>query len=83
MPLPDFRYRDLGSLVSLGGYDAYGTLGKYGFFKGGFLKGRFAQASHAMLYRLHQIDLHGFWRGSLVWLAGDLNHLVQPRIRLD
>ena len=82
-PLPEFHYRDLGSLVSLGGYDAYGTLGKYGFFKGGFLKGRFAQVSHAMLYRLHQIDLHGLWRGSLVWLVGDLNRLVRPPIRLD
>ena len=82
-PIPDFAYRDYGSLVSLGGYEAYGTLGQYGFFKGGFLKGRFAQLSHAMLYRLHQIDLHGFWRGSLVWLAGDLNRVVQPRIRLD
>src|SRR4029453_6063690 len=34
--LPPFRYRDLGSLVSLGGYGAYATLGKFGLFKGGF-----------------------------------------------
>lgn len=81
--MPPFSYRDYGNLVSLGGYDAYGTLGRYGFFKGGFLKGRFAELSHALLYRLDQVDLHGPLRGSLLWLIGDLNRLVQPPIRLD
>lgn len=80
---PDFRYRDFGSLVSLGEYNAFGTLGKFGFFKGGFIKGRFAQLSHALLYRRHQIELHGPTRSILLWGAERLGGLVQPRIRLS
>lgn len=80
---PVFNYHDFGSLVSLGGYDAYGTLGKFGFFKGGFLRGRVAQLGHAMLYRSHQIRLHGLWRGSLLWLQDRIGASVRPPIRLD
>ena len=37
-PVPPFRFRDLGALVSLSDYNAFGTLGRFGFFKGGFIK---------------------------------------------
>ncbi len=82
-PAPDFRYRDFGSLVSLGGYDAFGSLGKFGFLKGWFIRGRVAQLGHALLYRSHQVRLHGFWRGSLLWLVDRINARVRPSIRLD
>jgi NADH:ubiquinone reductase (H+-translocating) len=81
--VPDFSYRDFGSLISLGGYDAFGSLGKFGFFKGGFVRGRVAQLGHTMLYRSHQVRLHGFWRGSLLWLVDRINARVRPTIRLD
>jgi hypothetical protein len=38
-PLGHFKYRDMGSLVALGEYAAYGTLGSYGFLKGAAFKG--------------------------------------------
>lgn len=82
-PVPDFSYHDFGSLVSLGGFDAYGSLGKFGFFKGGFIRGRMAQLGHAMLYRSHQARLHGFWHGSLLWLVDRLNARIRPAIRVD
>jgi NADH dehydrogenase len=82
-PLPAFSYRDFGSLVSLGRYNAFGSLGRFGLFRGGFIRGRFAQLSHIMLYRSHQARLHGFWRGSLLWLADRIDKLVRPSIRLD
>lgn len=81
--LPAFAYRDFGALVSLGRYNAFGTLGRYGFFRGGFIRGRFAQLSHMMLYRSHQVRLHGLGKGTLIWLADQLNAAIQPRIRLD
>lgn len=81
--LPDFAFRDLGALVSLSDYNAFGTLGQFGFFRGGFIKGRFAQLSHAMLYRRHQQALHGFRKASLLWTAERLNGMVQPKIRLS
>ncbi|KVK91046.1 NAD(P)/FAD-dependent oxidoreductase [Burkholderia sp. MSMB1498] len=81
--LPDFAFRDFGALVSLSDYNAFGTLGQFGFFRGGFIKGRFAQLSHAMLYRQHQQALHGFGKSTLLWAAERINGLVQPKIRLS
>ncbi|MBC8751717.1 MULTISPECIES: NAD(P)/FAD-dependent oxidoreductase [Paraburkholderia] len=82
-PLPDFKFRDYGSLVSLSDYGAFGTLGSFGFFRGGFIRGRFAQMSHAMLYRRLQQALHGFGKAALMWSAEQINSLVQPKIRLS
>jgi NADH:ubiquinone reductase (H+-translocating) len=70
-------------LVALSDYNAFGTLGRFGFFKGGFIKGRFAQLSHSVLYRRHQLSLHGPRRAALLWLAERINALVQPDIRIS
>lgn len=80
--LPAFAFHDFGALVSLSDYNAFGTLGQFGFFKGGFIKGRFAQLSHAMLYRQHQQALHGFGKATLLWTAERINSWVRPAIRL-
>lgn len=82
-PVPPFRFRDFGALVSLSDYNAFGTLGRFGLYKGGFIKGRFAQLSHALLYRRHQISLYGPRRAALLWLAQRINALVQPNIRIS
>ena len=82
-PIPAFGYHDFGSLVSLAQYDAYGSLGKFGLFQGVSIKGRLAQLSHALLYRAHQDRIHGFWKGSLMWLVDRLNRGLRPSIRLD
>jgi NADH dehydrogenase len=82
-PIPPFHFRDFGALVALGDYNAFGRLGRFGFFRGGFIKGRFAQLSHALLYRRHQLSLHGPARAALMWLAERINALVQPSIRIS
>jgi NADH dehydrogenase len=82
-PVPPFGFRDFGALVALSDYNAFGTLGRFGFFKGGFIKGRFAQLSHAVLYRRHQLSLHGPSRAALLWLAERINALVQPPVRIS
>jgi NADH dehydrogenase len=63
-PLGHFKYRDMGSLVALGEYAAYGTLGSYGFLKGAAFKGWLAHMGHAALYRMHQLDINGPVRGA-------------------
>ena len=78
-----FAYRDFGALVSLAHYDAYGSLGKFGLFNGGVIRGRLAMLSHLMLYRSHQARLYGFWRGGLLWLVDVMNARLRPTIRLD
>jgi NADH dehydrogenase len=80
-PLGHFRYRDMGSLVELGEYAAYGTLGSYGFFKGAAFKGWLAHMGHAALYRMHQLDINGPLRGVVIWGAASLRRLVEPRVR--
>jgi NADH:ubiquinone reductase (H+-translocating) len=82
-PVPPYQFRDLGALVAISEYNAFGRLGHFGFFKGGFIKGRFAQLSHAVLYRRHQLSLHGPYRAALLWLAERINALVQPKIRIS
>jgi len=81
--IPPFKFRDLGSLVSLSKYNAFGTLGRQGLYNGGFIQGQFARLSHAALYRLHQVELHGVWRAGLLWLSGLLAASVRPNIRVD
>jgi len=80
---PPARYHDFGSLVSLGGYDAFGSLGRFGFFDGDFIRGRVAQLGHALLYRSYQARLHGIWKGSLLWLADTVARRVRPAARLS
>ena len=82
-PLAEFHFRDMGSLVSLADYAAYGTLGSYGFFRGGFLRGHLAHLAHAALYRMHQMvarrailklataTVAGFTIAPLAWAAND------------
>lgn len=82
-PLPDFKYHDMGALVSLADYDAFGSLGRTGLFKGMTFRGRLAQFSHEMLYRSHQQKIFGFWRGGLVWFLDWLNARVRAPILLD
>lgn len=82
-PVREFRYRDMGALVSLADYDAFGSLGQFGLFHGQTFRGRLAQISHVMLYRTHQARIHGFWKGGLLWLVDRLNSRVRAPIRLD
>lgn len=77
-----FRYRDFGSLVSLGNYETVGTL--MGFATGGTLRleGLLAKLFYKSLYRLHIWALKGF-----VGMALDtLGHLVRsqtdPKVKL-
>ncbi|MGF6552263.1 NAD(P)/FAD-dependent oxidoreductase [Paraburkholderia youngii] len=80
--LPEFVFRDYGSLVSLSDYAAFGTLGRFGLFKGGVIRGQAAHLGHALLYRRHQRALHGFGKTTLMWVAEQVNGLVHPKIRL-
>jgi NADH:ubiquinone reductase (H+-translocating) len=73
----------MGSLVALGDYAAYGSLGAHGFLHGALIKGWLAKVGHASLYRMHQMDLNGLMRGGVGWLADDLMKVARPPIKLD
>ncbi|HZQ60373.1 MAG TPA: NAD(P)/FAD-dependent oxidoreductase [Casimicrobiaceae bacterium] len=80
--LPTFRYRDFGSLVSLGEVSAVGAL--MGRLIGGSLlvQGLIARWMYAMLYKLHQISVHGYWRVILDTVGRFLRRRMEPRVKL-
>ena len=81
-PLPTFRYRDLGSLVSLGEVSAIGTLMGRLIGKSMLVQGLIARWMYVMLYKLHQISVHGYWRVALDTVGRFLRRRLEPRVKL-
>ncbi|MBW4048133.1 MAG: FAD-dependent oxidoreductase, partial [Proteobacteria bacterium] len=81
-PLQAFRYRDFGSLVSLGEHSTVGSL-MGGLSKGSmFIEGHFARFIYWLLYRMHLHALHGFWKTVFLTLARMISRTTEPRIKL-
>ncbi|WP_322012655.1 NAD(P)/FAD-dependent oxidoreductase [Paraburkholderia sp. J12] len=80
--LPEFTYRDFGSLVSLGHFSAVGNL--MGGLIGGsmLIEGLFARFMYMSLYRLHIAALHGYARMVLDTFAHWLRRTTLPRVKL-
>jgi NADH dehydrogenase len=81
-PLPEFRFRDFGSLVSLGELSAVGTL--MGRLVGGSLliQGLIARLMYTSLYKMHQVSIHGLVRVALDTLGRLLRGRLEPRVKL-
>ncbi|MEO6565364.1 MAG: NAD(P)/FAD-dependent oxidoreductase [Casimicrobiaceae bacterium] len=81
-PLPEFRFRDFGSLVSLGELSAVGNL--MGRLVGGSLvfQGLVARAMYASLYKMHQISIHGVVRVVFDTIGRFLRERLEPRVKL-
>ncbi|MEC5216880.1 NADH dehydrogenase [Actimicrobium sp. GrIS 1.19] len=80
--LPAFRFRDQGSLVSLGRFNTIGNL--MGRLTGRTLliEGLLARLLYVSLYRAHLVTLHGFLRTVLDTMAQWLRGKTVPRIKL-
>jgi NADH dehydrogenase len=81
-PLTPWRYRDFGSLVSLGEYSTVGNL--MGSLTGGnlWLEGWFARMMYLSLYKMHELALHGFWKMALDTAARMITRRTEPHIKL-
>jgi NADH:quinone reductase (non-electrogenic) len=81
-PLKEWRYRDFGSLVSLGDYSTVGNL--MGALVGGnlWLEGYFARMMYLSLYKMHEVALHGFFNVALGTLARLLSRRTEPHVKL-
>jgi NADH dehydrogenase len=82
MPLAPYRYRDFGSLVSLGRYSTIGNLMGTLSGRGFFVEGYFARLMYLSLYKMHRYALHGFWRVALETLARLITRRTEPPIKL-
>lgn len=80
--LQDFHYQDFGSLISLGENWAAGGL--MGSIASGtlFVEGYIARFMYNMLYKKHQLGLHGFWKVALDTVSGFIRRRTTPRIKL-
>jgi NADH dehydrogenase len=81
-PLSPFRYRDFGSLVSLGQYSTIGSL--MGFLSGKSyrVEGWFARLMYLSLYKMHLYALHGPVGVALDTLARLLKRGTEPSVKL-
>jgi NADH dehydrogenase len=81
-PLQPWRYRDFGSLVSLGEYSTVGNL--MGSLVGGniWVEGLFARTMYLSLYKMHQVALHGWWKTALGSASRLLTRRTEPRVKL-
>ena len=81
-PLTPWRYRDFGSLVSLGEYSTVGNL--MGALTGGnlWLEGWFARMMYLSLYKMHELALHGFWKMALDTAARLITRRTEPHVKL-
>ncbi|HSS46167.1 MAG TPA: NAD(P)/FAD-dependent oxidoreductase [Burkholderiales bacterium] len=80
--LPAYRYRDFGSLISLGEYSTVGNL--MGWITGGslFLEGYFARMMYLSLYKMHLYALHGFIKVFFDTLARLITRRTEPPVKL-
>lgn len=82
LPPREWRYRDFGSLVSLGEYSTIGNL--MGKLVGGnlFIEGWLAGVMYRSLYKMHQLALHGPIKVALDSIARVITRRTEPTVKL-
>ncbi|MFM9912593.1 MAG: NAD(P)/FAD-dependent oxidoreductase [Methylophilaceae bacterium] len=80
--LPEYKYRDFGSLVNLGKYSTVGNL--MGGLTGGalFIQGTFAGMMYRLLYKMHLYALHGLGKVILDTIARMITRRTEPHVKL-
>ena len=81
-PLPEYVYRDYGSLVALGRFSTVGNL--MGGLTGGsiMIEGAMARMVYWSLHKMHQIALHGWFKTALTTYAHFISTPTRARIKL-
>ena len=81
-PLTPFKYRDFGSLVSLGEHTTVGNL--MGFMKGKnmFIAGILARTMYRSLYKMHEMAVNGLVKTGLDAAARALTRRTVARVKL-
>lgn len=81
-PLTDYRYRDFGSLVSLGKFSTVGNM--MGGLVGDnmMIEGLFAKLMYTSLYKMHELALHGWTKVGLDTVARMITRRTEPHVKL-
>ncbi len=81
-PQTPFKYKDYGSLVSLGRHETLGNLMGFIRGKGIRIEGMFAAFMYWSLYRSHLMALNGFWKTALDTVTGWARRHTDPHVKL-
>ena len=79
-PLTEFKYKDFGSLVSLGEHSTVGNL--IGAGRNIWISGHFAKLMYLSLYKMHELALHGSTKVALDTLARMITRRTEPHVKL-
>jgi len=75
--IKSWRYRDFGSLVSLGDYSTVGKL-----MGGVWVEGLIGRLMYLSLYKMHRTALHGVPTVLLETLANSVTRRTEPHVKL-
>jgi NADH dehydrogenase len=80
--LPQYIYKDYGSLVNMGEYSTVGNL--MGSLMGGsmFIEGFIARLMYQSLYKMHLMALHGFMSTALQTIARMITRRTEAQVKL-
>jgi len=80
--LPQYTYKDHGSLVNMGEYSTVGNL--MGSLMGGsiFIEGFIARLMYQSLYKMHLMALHGFMSTALQTIARMITRRTEAQVKL-
>ncbi len=81
-PLQPYRYRDFGSLVSLGRHSTVGNLMGALVGRNLMLEGYFARLMYTWLRKMHELALHGLTKVTLDTLARLITRRTEPHVKL-
>ena len=81
-PLKPYRYRDFGSLVSLGKFSTVGNMMGGLIGKNLMIEGYFAKLMYMSLYKLHELAIHGTLKTTLYTLARMITKQTNPTVKL-
>ncbi|WMY97071.1 MAG: NAD(P)/FAD-dependent oxidoreductase [Arsenophonus sp.] len=80
--LQDYIYIDHGSLISLSNFATIGNLIGNLIRNDIMIKGKIARIMYILLYRMHQIALHGYLKTGLIILVSIINRIIRPKLKL-
>ena len=81
-PLTDYRYRDFGSLVSLGRFSTVGSMTGVPLGGSMMIQGNLARLMYLSLYKMHELSLHGVPKVALDTLARLITRRTEPHVKL-
>ena len=81
-PLQPWRYRDFGSLVSLGEFSTVGNMMGGLIGKSLMIEGYFAKLMYLSLYKLHELAIHGILKTALFTLSRMITKQTNPTVKL-